>query len=275
MPSRRVNDEQEVPLHGGNQTGGVVRVGDTVRRPSQPCSLAIRVLLNHLETAAPSIAPRSLGTDDQGRDITSFIEGETGHYPLDDAIRSDASLVAAAKLLRRYHDATVSLTDRRDLPWTFVDPDPGNHEVICHNDFAPYNVIYRDGSPAVLLDYDQAGPGTRLRDVAYAVYRFVPLASDATCQSYGWNVPPDRIARACMFVEAYGSGSPDGLIPMAERRIRELRDGILELAETDHDRVATHLAEDHVGSYNSDLVWIDENRNALERHLAIAGTRGH
>jgi hypothetical protein len=255
---------REVPLHGGNQAAGIVRAGDTVRRPAQPWSPAVNALLDHLATAAPGIAPRPLGRDDQDRDIFTFEAGETGHYPLSAAMRSDASLVAAARLLRRYHDATIALTGGGELPWQYRDADPARHEVICHSDVAPYNVIYRDGLPAVLIDFDHAGPGPRLRDVAYAVYRFAPLASDQSCRDFGWETPPDRTARVRAFLDAYGTFDADGLVEMAERRIRDLRDDILHLAETDPERVRTHLAEDHVGSYNGDLAWIAANRDALQ-----------
>lgn len=260
--------DQEELLHGGNQAVGVVRVGDTVRRPSQPWSPAIRVLLEHLHAAAPDIAPAPLGTDDRGRDVLSFVAGDIGHYPLDAAMRSDESLAEAGHLLRRYHDATIALVSRTDLPWQYADPDPARHEVICHSDIAPYNTVYRDGRPVALIDFDHAGPGPRLRDVAYAAYRFVPLASDRSCRDFGWNTSPDRIDRLRRFLDAYGPFDDRGLIAMAERRIRDLRDDILHLAATDPDRVAVHLEEDHVGSYNSDLAWIAANRAALERALA-------
>jgi hypothetical protein len=258
---------REEPLHGGNQTGGVVRVGDTVRRPAQPWSPATRALLDHLAAAAPGLAPTPLGIDAQGRDIVSFVAGDVGHYPLDAAMRGADALVAAARLLRRYHDATVAMVSRSDLPWRYADPNPARHEVICHSDVAPYNAVYRDGRPVALIDFDHAGPGPRLHDVAYAVYRFAPLASDASCRDFGWQAPPDRIARARAFVDAYGPFASGGLVAMAERRIRALRDDILHLAATDPGRVAVHLAEDHVGAYDSDLAWIAANREALERVL--------
>ncbi|MGY8826172.1 MAG: phosphotransferase [Candidatus Latescibacterota bacterium] len=47
------------------------------------------------------------------------------------------------------------------------------HEVICHNDFAPYN-FYKDQLPYALIDFDLAGP--RLRDIAYAAYWMTPLS---------------------------------------------------------------------------------------------------
>ena len=255
--------DHETPLHGGNQAAGVVRAGDTVRRPAQPWSPAIRVLLDHLADAAPGIAPRHLGTDDRGRDILTFVDGTVGHYPLDDAMRSEAALVASARLLRRYHDATVDLAVRDDLPWLYRVPDPGRREVICHSDVAPYNVVYRNGLPAALIDFDHAGPGSRLHDLAYAVYRFAPLASDQSCRDFGWPAPPDRLERARRFLDTYGSIDTTGIVALAERRIRALRDDILHLAATDPERVRTHLAEDHVGSYNGDLAWIAAHRDAL------------
>ncbi len=268
--SMQPDDHREVPLDGGNQAEGVVRIADTVRRPAQSWSPAIRVLLVHLETAAPGISPRSLGTDDQGRDVFSFEAGTVGHYPLDDAMRGEAALLAAARLLRRYHDATVELVHRGDLPWQYRDPDTARREVICHSDVAPYNVVYRDGLSAVLIDFDHAGPGSRLRDVAYAIYRFAPLASDASCRDFGWDTPPDSIARFRAFLNAHGPFNREGIVAMAESRVRDLRDDILHLAETDPDRVATHLAEDHVGSYNRDLAWIATNREALEDVIPVA-----
>ncbi len=242
----------------------MVRLGDTVRRPAQPWSPAIRVLLGHLRAAAPGIAPEPLGVDAKGRDIVSFIAGDIGHYPLDAAMRSDAALVEAARLLRRYHDTTTALASRADLPWQYADPDPARHEVICHSDVAPYNTVFRDGRPVALIDFDHAGPGPRLRDVAYAAYRFVPLASDASCRHFGWNVPPHRIGRLLRFLDAYGPFDDHGFIAMVERRIRDLRDDILHLVQTDPDRVRVHLEEDHVGSYNGDLAWIAATRDELE-----------
>lgn len=48
------------------------------------------------------------------------------------------------------------------------------HEVICHNDFAPYNFVYKDQLPYALIDFDLPGP--RLRDIAYAAYWMTPLS---------------------------------------------------------------------------------------------------
>src|SRR3712207_4429753 len=58
-------------------------------------------------------------------------------------------------------------------------------EVICHNDFAPYYVVFVDEEPRAIIDFDTAVPGSRIWDVACAGYRFVPLASDEHSRTLG------------------------------------------------------------------------------------------
>ena len=77
---RRVVDERstglEIPLAGGDVTHGVVRVGDTVRRPRGPWSDAVAAYLLHLERVGFRGAPRYLGVDEHGRDVLEFVCGE-------------------------------------------------------------------------------------------------------------------------------------------------------------------------------------------------------
>jgi hypothetical protein len=48
----------EIPLDGGNMSSGVVRVGDTVRRPAGPWTPTVHALLGHLHAAGFRGAPR-------------------------------------------------------------------------------------------------------------------------------------------------------------------------------------------------------------------------
>jgi hypothetical protein len=57
----------ETPLGGGNMSSGVVRVGDTVRRPAGPWTPAVHALLAHLHAVGFHGAPAPLGIDQQGR----------------------------------------------------------------------------------------------------------------------------------------------------------------------------------------------------------------
>jgi len=83
---------EETELAGGG-INRVVRIGDAVHRPSAPWSPAKRELLSVLHGAGLPV-PAWRGTDDQGRDVLDFLPGEVGHYPLSEAVRSEAALVS-------------------------------------------------------------------------------------------------------------------------------------------------------------------------------------
>jgi hypothetical protein len=74
-------DEQ--PLTGGNVSVGVVRVGDTVRRPSGPWTPAVHALLRYLGSAGFDGAPEPLGIDAQGREVLPGARDRRPHW--DDA----------------------------------------------------------------------------------------------------------------------------------------------------------------------------------------------
>lgn len=162
----------EIPLLGGNTNASVVRVGDTVRRAATPHSQTIHRFLQHLERKRFDAAPRSFGQDAQGRDIQSFLNG-TADWP-DDLLTSDAPLDAAIDLLKAFHDASATYLRRTDDTW--ARSDPHCQEVICHNDFAPYNMLFENGLPAQIVDFDLIGPGPRCRDLAYLAYWMTPLS---------------------------------------------------------------------------------------------------
>ena len=73
-----VVEEQLLP--GGN-AGGAVRVGATVRRPTGPWTPSVHALLNYLEARQFPGAPRALGVDEHGREVLSFLPGETDRGP--------------------------------------------------------------------------------------------------------------------------------------------------------------------------------------------------
>src|SRR5207237_5383947 len=59
----------EVPLIGDGVTQGIVRVGDTVRRPMRPMTSTGHAYRRHLQTRGFTGAPVPPGTADQGREV--------------------------------------------------------------------------------------------------------------------------------------------------------------------------------------------------------------
>ena len=205
--------EPEIELAGGNVNDAVVRVGATVRRRLTPASPTVHALLLHLERKGFSGSPRFRGIDAQGREILTYLDGETG-IPTT-MWEQDEPLIAAATLLRTYHEATVDFVSPPDATWAHAYPDPRRHEVICHNDFAPYNMIFRDGCPYAVIDFDLAGPGPRLRDVAYAVYWMTPLSLNSADQKPFAQADLAQGSRRCrLFCDTYGMAITPALFDM-------------------------------------------------------------
>lgn len=154
-------------LAGGNVAQGVVRVGDTVRKPVTRSTPAVEALLAHLD-GFPG-APRHLGRDDQGRQVLEYIPGT-----LDDIPATEAELHRVGRLVRDLHDALADFQPPPDAEWDVVIP-PDREDLVCHHDLAPWNLVRADDR-WVFIDWDGAGPGSRLWDLAYAAHGFVPMS---------------------------------------------------------------------------------------------------
>ncbi len=197
----------EIALGGGRVTPGVVHVGETVRRPAKPNALFVRILLAELVERGFNGAPRYLGRDEQGREIFAYVEGDV---PDDlDAGFSDETLTAAARLIRRYHDATVGSSSAKGA------------EVVCHNDLSPCNFVFRDGTPIAIIDFDNATPGARSDDLGYALFLWLNLGTDGPPAS-------EQARRIRLFCDAYGIAADVDIIQSIAnaiaRSIKQLRE---------------------------------------------------
>ena len=193
----------EIPLIGGiDNRGGIVRVGDTVRRPAKPWSPAVRALLHHLEAVGFDGAPRHLGVDEQGRDIMSFLDGDVPLPPYPSWAMTEEALVALGVLLRRYHAATATFDRSAAAAWAPYWCDPNGGPAVCHNDVFPENVVFRDGLPVALIDFDMAAPGRPLWDLAIAAHEWAPLKAPGAMRNH----PPDldAVRRFGVLARAYG-----------------------------------------------------------------------
>jgi aminoglycoside phosphotransferase (APT) family kinase protein len=150
----------EQPLPGGF-VNVVVRDGATVRRIAGDNAEFVHRLLAHFQQCGWPGAPRYLGTDEQGREVLTYLEG---HVAWRSPVASAESLVAVARLVRRCHDLTAGT------------PLAGDQEVVCHNDLSPKNTVYGDDwLPIAFLDWDGAAPGRRIHDVAHMCWQYLDL----------------------------------------------------------------------------------------------------
>lgn len=204
-----------VPLDGGG-TGGAVRIGETVRRPTGPWTPAVHELLRFLQGHAP--VPEVLGFDARGREILRYIPGTT--IRPDEEMLTDAQVVSVARQLRAFHDAVASYRLSGLVTWRYGDRALADDEIICHNDPGAYNWAFFGDNAAGLFDWDMAGPGVPLDDVGFAAWTCVPLYREV--------VPADVARRLLLFADGYGRYGAGEIFNASLRRMRLASDRIAE-----------------------------------------------
>lgn len=258
--------EFETPLSGGNVNQGVVRVGNTVRRAQTAASPTIHRLLQHLERVGFGACPRFLGVDDENREILSYIEGDTGHGQ--QMWQSQGPLVETARMLRAYHDATLSFVPHGDENWAVIFADAGRHEVICHNDFAPYNLLFSEGVPKAVVDFDLAGPGPRLRDVAYAAFWMAPLSFHAAdLKSLALADLNAGCRRLTLFCQTYGVRADDELLEMVGQVLEQMADARTVAAAVGEEAMHILARGGHLDHWRSEKAAFDCHKTALKKAL--------
>ncbi|UQZ32735.1 aminoglycoside phosphotransferase [Paenibacillus sp. PK3_47] len=259
---------QDEVLQGGN-VNLVVRKENTVLRPTGYWSPSVHQLLKHLDKQNFEGAPRFLGIDESYREILTFISGEVpgNDYPdLEPYMWSDETLVGLARLLCRFHDATEGSTLMEKGKWQLSYSDDHDYEVICHNDAALYNVVFQKGIPVALIDFDMAGPGPRMWDIAYSIYTSVPLASFSPDYSSGKTIgyqadlhAMERSRRIRLFFESYGTPMPYDLHEWIIKRLTTMCDTLRNGASEGNLAFQKMVDEGHLAHYESEIQFVTDH----------------
>ena len=258
-------EDPEIELTGGN-ISSVVRVGDTVRRSTGPWTPAVHALLRFLEAHHFDGAPHALGTDPRGREILSYMSGDVFPYPMPESVWTDDTLRDVALLIRRYHDIVASFQPPAHARWQTMVGAPVHGPIICHNDLAPYNTVFREKGPVGFIDWDLASPGDRLYDIAYAVWYWIPLHDTNT-------VPlGSQSRRLRLFCDAYGLEGEErrDLLPMIEYRQEVVRRTLVTWGEAGKPGWAEQLRSGHLQDKLDSRDWLQRHRRELEHALVEA-----
>ena len=253
------------PLLGGTANRGlVIRVGHTVRRPAAPYRAATHALLAHLAAVGFDGAPRVLAAD-ATTDTLTYIEGRAATPPLLEEMLTDAALVSVADLLRRYHQAVASF-DPAGYRWPRRLPARFTAGLVSHNDAYPANFIFRGGRAVALIDFDLAGPGSAVWDLAAAARYWCPLRDER-------DISDSRLGgsfrRFRLLLDAYG---------LAAAQRREVAEAIIANHDWDCAIIAEGVRSGHAGfidAWNENGGTMIRARRWCEAHqselLAAAG----
>ena len=261
MKNAEMESGQE--LKGGNMSP-VWRVGNTVHREAGAWTPQVHRLLSWLHSRGVVGVPEPLGMDAEGREVLTYLPGEVGSSPLAGSQRRDAVLVQAGRLLRSIHDATAEVAGQWTTGWRAPVREP--IEVICHGDFAPYNCVFVEDDLVGVFDFDFAHPGPRAWDLAYALYRFVPLADPA--QTEGFGSPVEQARRKRLFCDAYGLTDRSRLYETVTARIQSMVDFLLEGQAVGDTRRIANIEAGHLAIYQHDLAYVERHRAVFEAALA-------
>ncbi len=198
-------------------TGGVTRTGRTVSRPTGPWTPAVHELIGYLHDNGLRGIPDVLGIDDEGREILEYVEGRG--VPVDREVVLDNVLVEAVTWLRDFHDLVEGFRPEGARSWRGTgDAELAEDEIICHNDPGAYNWIIQSGHFVAMIDWDMAGPGRPIDDLAFLAWTAIPLYRE---------IPLDDVVRRLdLLVDAYGEWGPVTVLNAVVTRMATAADRI-------------------------------------------------
>lgn len=248
--------DHEEPLRGGNASGNVVRIGETVRKPWSASTASIVAFVEALRLAGVD-APAPTGRDEQGRQVQEFVPG-TLAIDADPLSRTDLHRVGG--MVRAIHDASASYAPPEDAVWETAIRAPAS-ELVCHNDLAPWNLLI--GDRWMFIDWDAAAPSTRVWDLAYSAQAFT--LSDTSRN------PSHAADDLSAFVDGYRADlSMRRLLPdvMAERTA-----AMYNLLRTSHDAGkepwASMFTAGHGDHWSSADNYVRSHRNTWSKALLL------
>lgn len=178
------------------------------------------------------------------------------------AICSDRALAEIGRLYRALHDAARSFHPSAAV-WREYELPMHDDEIVCHGDPGPWNVVYREGIPVALIDWDGAHPERPMVELAGVAWSFVPLGPDEHLRASGFAAPFRRGERLRILTDAYGVAQTDGFMA-ALSEARQLWLMKLRYWQPLRSQAAAALLR----SAAHDLEWLSVNAVDLAAHLA-------
>jgi hypothetical protein len=260
--------EPEIPLAGG-KLNVVVRVGDTVRRPAGSWTPTVHALLRHLRARGFSLGPEPLGFDYQGREVLSYLAGDTvgPAFPWPEWVWDEDLLGQVGRATARYHQAVADFRPSGPVAWHDGTSELRADQIVCHHDLAPYNVVVERGGLRGFIDWDLIGPGTIRSELAFVAWQWVPLHDPFVTRAFGWRTRPDRGRRLRILLDSYGLTDRAGFIDDVIVRVGRNRDLIERNAAAGIAAYVRLEQEGHVEGMNRAIIFLSQEGEDLQAQL--------
>jgi len=253
----------EEPLLGGNVTQPS-RVGDHVHRETGPWTPTIHALLRHLERAGFPGAPRVVGFDELGREVLTYLHGESGSAGFPSALLHEHGLATFGAFIRALHDATRTFVPGPDAVYRIGSKAISPGEIVCHGDLGYWNTVWRGEELVGVIDWDFAEPAPPLSDLALAAMPIVPFGGDELAVRIGLTPAVDRRARLAALCEGYGGVDPRAVVEAATEAMRIEIARLRVFGAEGREPWASSLADGRqLRLFEGIAAWIEENGASL------------
>jgi thiamine kinase-like enzyme len=249
----------------GGRLGKIHKIDNKVVRPANKWTKTVHEFLNFINEKGADFVPIPYGVKN-GMEIVSFLEGQVYHEPLPEIFGEESMIISAAELLAKFHGYSAQYLPSITEKCTWMLPSKQPTEIICHGDFAPYNTVIVNHKASAIIDFDTLHPGSKLWDVAYAVYRWVPFVNEAE-ENFGENMKKVRL-----FLDAYGldKKSRAYLIPVLIERLQSLMAFMQSEAELGNIDFQKNIEAGHMRKYRDDIAYLKKNEKRLTKCFGIA-----
>lgn len=243
----------------GGRIGKIHKIKETVVRPSNKWTKDVHCFLQFLHEEGADFVPKPYGINERKEEILSFMPGDVYNYPLPKKLLRDSMIVSSSKLLLKFHKYSERYVSRLTNYEQWMLPASYPIEVMCHGDFAPYNVTIVNNEAVGIIDFDTLHPGAKMWDIAYAIYRWVPLKNPNNPDFHG-NLK-EYIRKAKLFLDTYGvdSESKNSFIRILIKRLKSLTDFMRYEASNGNKDFQLHIEEGHLQQYLDDIEYLKGN----------------
>jgi hypothetical protein len=214
--------------------------------------------------------PRPYGLDDVGREVLEYLDGDTvgDAYPWPQWVWDEELLAQVGQNVAAFHRAAEDFRPPVPAQWQFHSTPPGPDEIIVHHDLAPYNVVAKAGRLQGFIDWDLAMPSTRLAELAFVAWEWVPLWHPSAARGLGWSSPPDLERRLAVLLDSYGLTRRAGFIDAVVGTVGDRALEITNRARAGVPGYAELVEEGQVANIERTLVFLQSNCDRLQALIA-------
>lgn len=242
-------------LHGG-RNNQIFKRDNMIYRPANVWSPSVQLFLKYLHQKGFDCVPYPYGFDNAGHEIVGFVEGQVYNDLLPKDIRSDETLMSVASTLKTFHDLGAEYIHllSGDEPWMLNMMYP--IEVMCHGDYAPYNIAFKEKRVSGIIDFDTLHPGPRLWDIAYTLYRWIPLMHPDNPEDFGDEA--SKLRRLTLFCDTYGLEETNHhvLYDWVVKRLEALIEYMTAESSKGDETFTENVDNGHIQTYLSDVQYI-------------------